>query len=384
MKCTRLERVDAVVCSCYHLFLTDRTTAVRGVLERHGWPAGDRSKPPHPFVRLDSWENDQLVVHSKTEISPLIRLELLARSSHLLFLAAGRWDGVPTKSWTLRPVPHLPFQPSPILRHLCAHAGYECADGRGALMRSWCVQCGTFVRTYIPTYAISNAIRFTRTNSAATISRQGQEDGGPRAHHGYAAPARMAPRRPRRVYRRSTRSVPSLARKLRPSTGRSEAPHRTEPSHVPRAPALRVGSSEAGAQPRPVLALLCSADSRIACIRRAGFLSLPRNAQHSTSLHWSDQENRYTQGSGKGGIIQCTDTARLQRATCCRARDPTDPQRPRAGSRWPCASHHEVSQLSSWPAFQRCTPYSACALTFTLVRCVCCPDPPTPPTPSLF
>lgn len=45
MKCTRLERVEVLLfLACCHLSLTYRTTGMRDVLERHGWPFGDRSK----------------------------------------------------------------------------------------------------------------------------------------------------------------------------------------------------------------------------------------------------------------------------------------------------------------------------------------------------
>ena len=63
MKCTRLERVDTVHCSCYHHSLTYRTLACATCLKGMD---GLLWIDPNPFVRYDSLENDQLAVHAET------------------------------------------------------------------------------------------------------------------------------------------------------------------------------------------------------------------------------------------------------------------------------------------------------------------------------
>lgn len=109
---------------------------------------------------------------SCTEISPLLRLELLAGPSHLPFVAMGGWDGVPAKSWDLASC--FPIQSHTPLHLFCAHARYECEDGpRDIDEAPLCMRhLGTHV-TYT-TYAMSNAIRFY----ASTLRRLFQDGRG--------------------------------------------------------------------------------------------------------------------------------------------------------------------------------------------------------------
>ncbi|KAH8980198.1 hypothetical protein EDB92DRAFT_302959 [Lactarius akahatsu] len=165
-------------------------------------------------------------------------------------------------------------------------------------MRPWRA-CSTFVRTYYASDLECHPIYETGCR-CDEFSRRG------RRPHEHTTDTQLQHERPHRVYRRPTNSVPSLV-----DDG---------PRHVLRAPALRVGSSEAGAQPRPVLLRFCAPRTPA---RGAGFLSLPRNAQ---PLHWSDQGYA---GKWWGGSYNV---------------NPQAPNRPRAGSR---ALHHEVSRLSS-------------------------------------
>ncbi|KAH9028415.1 hypothetical protein EDB84DRAFT_278362 [Lactarius hengduanensis] len=189
---------------------------------------------------------------------PLFRLELLARPSHLPFLAIDRQDGVRTKSWTLHPVPHLPLKPLP---HLFAPRRIRVRGrARGIDEALVCMQhIRTDVlreRSRMPS-DLRDRIPLRRIFKTRTEAHEHTTD-TQLQHH--------------RVNRRSTRSVPSLVDGADRGTccgPQLSASDRRKP---------------AGAQPRPVLALLCSAYSRTGSGVPVPVPAPQRTAQHLASL----------------------------------------------------------------------------------------------------
>ena len=157
-----------------------RMTGVCGVLERHGWPAGDRSKSPCKslFLVLRRTTSSLCTLRLKGVLCFDLRC---SRGPPVcpFFVTGGAHEIIDLAPCSSSP-PSTPTLPL----YLCVHAEYKCEAAREALLRPrWTRSHGTFIRMYIllSTSAISNAIPFTSTDCFRKTT------GSPRVHHRYAA-----------------------------------------------------------------------------------------------------------------------------------------------------------------------------------------------------
>jgi hypothetical protein len=175
--------------------LTYRTTSVLDVLERHGWPAGVRSKnhptPPPLYAAILGRTTSSLCTPRRKLV---LHFDLSYSWGPLACPSLRRvgWNGVLA---TFFSSPHTPL-------HLCPHAGDECEDGRGCDDEA--LVCMRHLRRDVKTYVRDlecHSIYEYESRCCDTRTRRRRPTSTPRIRSSSTNDGS----RPRRVYRRSTR-----------------------------------------------------------------------------------------------------------------------------------------------------------------------------------
>lgn len=225
-------------------------------------------------------------MHTKTEISPLLRLEFLARPSRLPLFATGGCPRNYGPRVLLLIRSSSPFQPSPISRHLCAHAGYEYGDMPVAVSETDVCAAHSYVCTYLRDLECHPIYYYELPRFQDKDKAEGYE---------YSEDTQ-------RVYRRSSRLVPFLSpRKRRPR-------HIHQSLHIGTRltcsrPQLPASDSRKPARSDVRLALRCS----VAPVPRAhdkhSFRSCPISARRRPAQHLASPVRSSGEPSIRGKVM---------------------------------------------------------------------------------